>query len=778
MCGLSKKWASGLNAMKKLLKALILSIPFLVISGQSFADACGEATQGAQVVTHLEPECQKQILGFEATIDSINKVFQAGNSPSAIDVVAGKFKGNEKNSDGSLLMLYGIGVLALSVAAFIALIFSIGIAFNIFEAQKTNKSKSVLAKEAVSANLIKMLIKAPFMIGWTAIIVVSLLISLSGAALMIYNIMASNNKSTQLTYASYEADSKAEAKKRADADIGGMLKYYSCVIDHDKRLTFDSSVNADYTLKDSDYLNCMVGATPALTESKNSFISRHLYKVQDCGMKYAKLNNATCGFVDFKIDAQKILKDKFVSFEKKMLTAANDLRSYYCLNQPIVDKDNDTKNACWNYDPVNFKIPLDAKSRVSYVTSSKTFSELKQTQENLKQEWISALQATAKENFKSYVPVKKEFTLVNYIKSKFTENDLVRAVANYNAQAMNYNFSYVDEFQYSQVISSISTVNNFIDGGTQTTSVHNKQIEKIIDSLTEKTGDEEVKDLIFSMANFMGRGYIESLGGQYEEGGDYNVISATIQSGQKTATYLIITSIALDGVKGGISMVGTRSQSGKPDMKMVLLEKTMGFFAGYTKAFGLAIAGATIGLIILILSTVVSQVTSTLENIVKIAYIYELTFVMAGIDDKNGKMFNSDDIARRLITILYVMLVFSALVIEFELVFQVSYLLVDFAKDNFYIINKSAGYVVDSGNTLMSIIYGFMVTFALHVIVISTMMLGMKTVNNKFHAALVQKLFGSQDLKTGLLFEDQDKLASNTEGHFGSMAKNARNQRI
>lgn len=764
--------------MNKFLKLLILSIPLLMVSGYSIADACDEAVKGAPVVTTLTPECQKQILGFDATLENINKVFQAENSPSALDVAKGKIKGNSETNDSSTMMMYGIAYISLTCLSFIACLFLVGIIYNIMDARKINGSRSVLAKEAATANFIKMAMKIPFFVSWTGIIVFCFLVSMVGSAVLIYNIMINNNVKTQLSYASYAAETKSAAKERAENDIKGLLKYYSCVIDHDKTVIFDNAVNADYTLKDSDYLNCMTGPAPALTEPRTSFISRHLYKVQDCGLKYANLSTANCGFVDFKIDAQQILKEKFISFENKLLTAANDVRSYYCLNQPIVEKDSEIKNACWAYNPVTSQIPLDGNGRVSYVTTSKSFDELKATEQGLIQEWISALEATAQENFKTYVPIKREFTLPNYIRSKFIENDLIRAVRNFNKQAMDYDFSYVDEFQYRQIKTSYSSMNNFIDGGTKTTSVHNKQIESIIDSLTEKTDDEVIRDLMFSMADFLGRGFIESLGGKYEEGGDYNVISATIQSGQKTATYLIITSIALEGVKGGISMLGTRSMSGKPDMKMVLLEKTMGFFAGYTKAFGIAIAGATIGLVLLIFGTMVSQVTSTLENIVKIAYLYELYFVMAGIDDKSGKMFNNDDIARRLITMLYVVLIFPALVIEFELVFQVSYLLVDFAKDNFYIINKSAGYVVESGNTIMSIIYGFMITFALHVIVISTMMLGMKTVNQKFHAAFIMKMFGSQDLKTGMLFEDQDKFASNTEGHFGSMAKNARNQRI
>ncbi|WP_350613309.1 hypothetical protein [Pseudomonas sp. HY7a-MNA-CIBAN-0227] len=764
--------------MNNLIKSILLSIPLIFISSLSFAEGCGGLVENTQVVTEIDAACEKQILGFEPTIDIINKAFMAQNSPSELDVVTGKYKSDGSMSSSSLLSLHALGILAVTLIAVLGVTFAFGFVKNIYHAQKAGNETNVLANGATSANAIKMLVKTPFVVGWTALVVVCVVLSFKGVALLIYNIQIQNNKTIQLSYSSYASDSKNKADKRAASDIGPLLKYASCVIDHDKRLIFDNSVASDYTLKDSDYLTCMKSNSSVLDEPKTSFISRHLYKVQDCGIKYAKLSNATCGFVNFKIDAQQILKQKYIEFEDKLLTAANDIRNYYCLNQSIVDKDAQIKNQCWAYNPVTNEIPLDGKGRISYVTAGKSFADLKATKAGLQNELSVALQATALENFKTYTPVKREINVTSYIKSVFTENELIRAVKNYNNLAMDYDFEYVDEFQYNQVGSNYSTINNFIDGGTSTTSSSNKRIESIIDSLTQKTQDEFLKETVMSMANFMGSDYVENLGLEYKAGGDYNVISSTIIAGQQTATYLIVTSLALKGVEGGLSMIGTRSQSGKPDMTVIVLEKTMGFFGSYMLAMGLAVAGAVIGLVLLIISTLCSQVIAVGQNVVKIAYIYELTFVMAGIDDKSGKAFNHDDISRRLITLLYVLLALSAIVIEFELSRYVAYLLTDFAKDNFYLINQSAGYVVESGNTVMSVVYDFIVLFAFHVIVISTMMLGMTKVNQSFNAALILKLFGSQDLKSGALLEDTKKIAQATESHFGSMAKSARSQRI
>lgn len=764
--------------MHKLLKALLLTIPLLTVSSHSYAVGCGELAQNTEVVTSIDAECTEQILGFKATIDNVNKLFQANSSPSGIDVVTGKAQVSSEASDSSIFMIHGIGILALVVAIVIVTIFAVGVFTHTFRARNERDTGNAYANGALVANLIKMFSKAPLAVSWSIAVVFCFLASLSLCALLIYNIMVQNHKETQLTYASYASDSKDKADKRAADDINAWYKYSSCVIDHDKRLLFDNSVKSDYTFEKSNYQSCMAGKSSKLDEPKTTFIFRHLYRVQDCGAKYANLSNATCGFVNFKIDAQQVLKEKFISFENRMLIAVNDLRSYYCLNQVVVDKDSDLKNSCWEFNPVTYEIPLDDKGRIKYVTTSKSYAEIKQTMEGLKAEYSAALQATALENFKNYVPVPVKFTAVDYIKSKFTENKLRRAVKNYNTQAMDFEFKYVDEFQYSKVRTNFSTSNNMVNGGTSKSSVFNEQINTLIDSLTKKSQEQVIKDMVYASANFMGRGYVENLGLKYEAGGEYNILSATITAGQETATYLIMTSIALRGVEAGLSMVGTRNMSGKPDMSTIMREKVFGFFAGYTKAFGLAIAGAVIGLVLLIVFTIVSQVITLCQNVVKIAYLYELSFIMAGVDDQAGMRFNFNDIIRRLITLLYVLLGFVALIIEFELMFQVMYLLTDFAKDNFYLINKSAGYVVDSGNTVMSVVYDMAVMFAFHVVVISSMMMGMRTVNQAFHAALLQKLFGSQDMQSSLLMQDQNKMIRNTEGHFGSMAKNARAQRI
>ncbi len=764
--------------MKTLLKALIISLPLLFSSAFSYASECGEIAENSQVVTSIDDKCKAQILGFEATVSNLNKLFQAGTTPSGVDVVTGKAKVSAEASPSEILVIHGIGLIASVVVGVLVLVFFLGLAANTLKALSPKDKKSMYANGGFIGNLIKITIKMPLVTIWSGAVLFCLLASLQLAALLMYNIMVQNNKETQLTYASYASDAKDKAKQTADDQINGMLKYYSCVIDHDKRILFDYSVAGNNEFKNSDYHTCMTKNESKLDESKNSFMSRHLYKVQDCGVKYADVSNATCGFTEFKIDAQHVLKEKFIAFENRMLMAASDMRDYYCVNQVIVDEKNGIQNNCWKFNPVTYQIPLDDKGRLVYVDSAKSYAELQQEKDSLKAELISALEATAQENFKNYVPVPLEINAINYIKSKFVEDKLRRAVKSYNTQAMDYDFRYVDEFQYKKLTTASSSINNMINGGTSTSSAFNQEVNKLIDSITQKSQDEFIKDMVTRMAGFLGRDYVENMGLTYEEGGDYNVLSATIIAGQETATYLIVTSIALTGVEGGLSMIGTRSVSGKPDMTTILREKVIGFFAGYTKAAGLAIAGAVVGLVMLVIGTIVSQVMAAFQNVVKIAYLYELSFVIAGIDDKSGRSFNFEDIIRRFIILLYVLIIFGALIIEFELMFQVIYLLTDFAKDNFFLINKTAGYVLDSGNTVMSVIYDLAVVFAFHVIVISSMMMGMRTVNQSFHTALIQKLFGSQDLKSGLLLEDQQRMIQSTEGHFGSAAKNARNQRI
>ncbi|KAI3486797.1 hypothetical protein L1887_49565 [Cichorium endivia] len=607
----------------------------------------------------LDAACQEQILGIDASVENISSLAFLDSSVSMFDIVLGFYQSIPGMNGSVIFALACFGTLGLILIAILVMKFFVGIGQGIIQAANGKNKSSIFTNGFTGANINKMVMKLIPATGWHLLVVGALGLSATGLALIVANIQIANYKTNKLTASAYSADVRDKANTKANQDIEKFIDYYTCVIDHDKRVIFDNSVDPDYTFKKSDYLTCMSGDNSALSETKNTLSSRHLYKIQDCGLKTAQLNTASCGDIRFNSDSQQLLKAKLIGLESRFLTLATEISEYYCANQSVVDLDSEIKNYCWKFNPVSYSVPLDGRGRITPITSSKTYSQLKA-----------------------------------------------------------------------------------------------------------------------SFSNFLGRGYVESLGLEYQQGGDYNIVSSTIVAGQEAATYFIATSVALRAAEAGFSLMGTKNFSGKPDLTMVGVEKTLGFFHDVFKNIGFIIAGSVIGLSIMIILSFASQFFAAIQNIVKIGYIYDLAFNIEGIDKEGGSKFNHEDIARRAITLIYIVLVLPVIILEFEISFYVGYVLVDIAKDNFYLINQSAGYITDSGNTLMAVLQQIIMCAIFQVMVIAVMLIAIRKTNESFHVALIQKLYGSNDAKSGLMLEDRRKIQQASESSFSSMGKTARVQKI
>lgn len=764
--------------MNKIIKMFIVSSLLFFASFHVSANECVEINQNSQYMESLDAACQEQILGIDASVENISSLAFLDSSVSMFDIVLGFYQSIPGMDASVIFALACFGILGLVLIAILVMKFFVGIGQGMIQAANGKNKSSIFTNGFTGANINKMVMKLIPATGWHLLVVGALALSATGLALIVANIQIANYKTNKLTASAYSADVRDKANTKANQDMEIFIDYYTCVLDHDKRVIFDNSIEPDYTFKKSDYLTCMNGDNPALSETKNTLSSRHLYKIQDCGLKTAKLNTASCGDIRFNSDSQQLLKAKLIGLESRFLTLATEISEYYCANQSVVDLDSEIKNYCWKFNPVSYAVPLDGRGRITPITSSKTYSQLKASVDDLKAELSLALQATAIEHFKSYVPPTQKFGYLAYVESKLNENEGIRAVKEYNEAAMNYEIKYIPEFQYAKLESKIKSTNNFILGGTKSVTTHNERINEIVKSLTQQSESQLIKSLVFKFSNFLGRGYVESLGLEYQQGGDYNIVSSTIVAGQEAATYFIATSVALRAGEAGFSLMGTKNFSGKPDLTMVGVEKTLGFFHDVFKNIGFIIAGSVIGLSIMIILSFASQFFAAIQNIVKIGYIYDLAFNIEGIDKEGGSRFNHEDIARRAITLIYIVLVLPVIILEFEISFYVAYVLVDIAKDNFYLINQSAGYITDSGNTLMAVIQQIIMCAIFQVMVIAVMLIAIRKTNESFHVALIQKLYGSNDAKSGLMLEDRRKIQQASESSFSSMGKTARVQRI
>lgn len=750
----------------------------MVFSGLGYANDCVNITPESQIRDTLDAECQKQILGIDVSIEKLHGMMFSETEESTIKIALGSLTPSADVSSGGSLMLTSVGYFSMMLISVIVLMLVLGVGVGIWKARNDDKGRSFLTNGAFSANLVKMAAKVIPSAQWNFLATAAIAMSLFSLALLVVNIQVINYKQNQLDVRTYASDIRDKSRTRASDDVGSVIKYYACLIDHDKRLLYDNSVKPDYIFEKSDYSTCMMSDSSKLDETKTSFISRHLYKIKDCGLKYANLTTANCGSFEFKNDAQQILKEKYIALEPKLLGLANDYLEYYCANQTVVDLDSELKNYCWKFNPVSYSVSLDGKGRITPITSSKSYTDIKATSKEIEAEIAMALQATAVEHFKTYVPITAKFGLIAYFESKINAGKNIKAIKNYNSAAMDYSLKFVPEFQYSELESGIKSTETFILGGRQSTSSHNQAINKIIDQTVAVSEDQLIKNIVIKFSSFLGRGFVESMGVKYEEGGDYNILSTTIASGQEAATYLITSSIGLKIVEAGLSLAGTKNFSGKPDLKAVTAERTVGFASDLFHNLGIVIAGSVITLTMIFVLSFMSQFMSAIQNIIKIAYILELSFYVDGIDKDKGERFNHDDIVRKLITLLYIVLIFPAIIFEFEIGFHVSYMLVEVAKDNFYLINQSAGYVVDSANSLMAVVYQLIMMAIFHVVVIIAMLIGIKKTNDSVHTILIQKLYSAGDVKSALMLEDRDKIARATESHLMSARKAPRSQRI
>lgn len=760
------------------LKAFLLTLLLLSFSSLSLANDCVDITPDSQIKSSIDAECRKQMIGIDASLEKFHDFMFKQNEQTAIKVALGTVGPDYETDSSSFLLSGAIGILGLVLIAVIVIVGLFGVVVAFWQGKDDDKGRSFFRNGAFIANMIKTAIKYIPASSWILFATVALAISAYSAILFMSNIQVINYKQNQIDISTYAGDIKGKSKEVASDDIASVIKYYACVIDHDKRLLFDNSVNADYTFKKSEYQTCMSGDNSKLDETKNTFISRHLYKIKDCGLKHAKLTTANCGSFEFKNDAQQILKDKYIQLEPKLLGLASDYIDYYCSNQTVVSVDSELRNYCWKFNPVTFEVPLDGNGKLTPISSSKSYAAIKSLSKDVEAEISMALIATAVEHFKSFVPSTLKYGVTGYIESKINASKNIKAVKNFNKTAMDYELKYIPEFQYSAMESKIKSTEEFTLGGRQTTSAHNQAVGKIIDSTVALPEDEKVKNLIYKFSNFLGRGFVENMGLKYDQGADYNILSTTIVAGQEAATYLISTSLVLKVAESGFSLAGTRNFNGKPDLKAVAAEKALGFGHDLMFNLGLAIAGSVITLTMMFVVAFATLCIKAGTNIIKLAYLLELSFYIDGIDQSSGKHFSFDDVVRRIITLLYIVLILPAIIYEFEIGFHVSYLLVEIAKENFFVINQSAGYISDSANALMSFVYQFIMMAVLHVVVIISMLIGINKATESVHTILIQKLYTAGDVKSALMLEDSAKMQKATEGHLMSARKAPRSQRI
>lgn len=759
-------------------KALLLTLLLTSFSSFSSANDCVDITPDSQIRSTLDAECQKQMLGMDASIQNLHAFVFSQNEQAGIKSVLGKNQVDIDTTASGIFLSGSMGILALALISVIALTVIIGGVLAVWKGRNDKQGRSLFTNGAFIQNMIKMATKYLPSSSWVLLGTIGIAISVFCLVLFMSNIQTINYKQSQINISTYAGDIKDKSKERASDDIASIIKDYACVIDHDKRLLFDNSVNSDYTFKKSDYQTCMMGDNSTLDEAKNSFISRHLYKVKDCGLKYAKLTTANCSSFEFKNEAQQILKNKFIALEPKLLSLANDYIEYYCANQTVVDLDSELKNYCWKFNPVTYEVPTDGKGRLTPITSSKSYADIQKASKDIEAELIMAFQATAVEHFKSYVPATLKYGITGYIESKINASKNIRAVKNFNRAAMDYDLKFIPEFQYIAMQSGIKSTDEFTLGGKKTTTSHNQAVNKIIDSAVSLSEDQKVKNLVYKFSNFLGQGFVENMGVKYQEGGDYNILSSTIIAGQEAATFLIETSLYLKVGEAAFSLAGTKNFSGKPDLKAVAVEQSLGFGHDVTFNLGLAIAGSVITLTMMFVMAFASLCLKAGTNIIKLVYLLELSFYINGIDQNNGKFFTFDDVVRRIVTLLYIILILPAIIYEFEISFHVGYLMVEIAKENFFYINQTAGYVTDSANSLMAFVYQFIMMGIFHVVVIVAMLIGINKANDSVHAILIKKLYPDGDNKTALLLEDKAKIERATENHLMAARKAPRSQRI
>lgn len=746
-------------------KPLIVIFLLSLISQFSYADDCSTVSKDSSFETELSEECKKHYIGDETGFTKIYELLKPQNNESAIKKLSegnitassSEFSTSEINLKHAVLIISAlVTILVLLVAAYKV------IDILVLKAR---------GKQGIGDIGAKLLIKILFHAIWVILCVYCISLGISSLALTLNNSHIATLKRNADNPQTYTQENKRTADRKVNNEIDKNIDYWVCVNDVDRQILRQEAIYQDTDSKlklkaDNDYLRCMQEKPFAYSDDKNVFVSKYLHTVKTCAFNSNAAKVVKCGSVNFKNEHQQIIKQKFIDLDDRMAVFANELVKYYCSNQTLYfDK---LQNYCFEYDPLISSIKTNGNNEVQQIKSSKSWAELSAEKDAIKAEISAAYQETQAASFKEFEPKPEAASFLDDILSMLIENSTIREARELQSNSLDYDFNYTPNYRYNLIDSATSAISNVVSGSSKAITEHAERIEDMVKDLTALPDEQVFRDFLFKGADFVGSDLFSRVGYDKSYSGDYNVLSAALNSTVSTAKALYVTSGVTYTANAVYSLYGSKSVT-KPNLKNIAIEKTLSAVYSLSLSLALILTGVAVSIVIILIKSIVNAVQQYVTNAFKITTLADIPFLIRSIDDHNSAK-DINDVVKRLMCLVYLLLAPQIYLLTYQAAQYITYMGFQILKENFFYMNISAGFYTGTSSTIF-VLVTTVTTMAL--INLALVVCATKAFNESVNmvGVFIGKLFGASDNASGMFLQELNKFGSSSNNMFGQMSK-------